>query len=186
MVLREGVLTIYTLIWCYQINVYIVSTSWLFLEEFSMIVCPFSRTRTQSPSCPSLCTMTTLTPHTHTERRVSYLSFGLSWRMRGDGVFNPKHVSVFTYPYLTCTNLFPSSKTPHTLRVHDQKTRVVWGLPHTLEVHDPKTPGTSHRFLRVEETDPGFSFNTESQVPDILDISTRTTMMEYVLSLNVR
>ena len=76
MVLREGVLTIYTLIWCYQINVYIVSTSWLFFEEFSMIVCPFSRTRTQSPSCPSLCTMTTVkswtyvTPHTHTETSV--------------------------------------------------------------------------------------------------------------------
>jgi hypothetical protein len=44
--------------------------------------------------------------------------------------------------------------------------------------------GIQHTYLRVEEVTLGISFNTQSQAPDIPNISSRAAMIEYTLPLN--
>ena len=57
---------------------------------------------------------------------------------------------------------------------------------HTLGTFGPNPPAFSQRFVRVEEAALGVSFNTQSQAPDILGISSRSDFSQYSASLQVQ
>jgi hypothetical protein len=74
-----------------------------------------------------------------------------------------------------------AEKTAHSVLIPDDTTIVHAFSDGDFFRHDL---GIQHTYLRAEEATLGISFNSQSQAPDIPNISSHTAMKEYNLSLN--